>query len=175
MESARELLAPFYLEIKVVHLLAIAIWSFSTAVAYRDYVLPAFLAWQADRNNPATRERRDWVLERFDRGAEMEHVAFPIAIITGLTMVWLAGWHLQAVNWLTIKLAIMVLVFLPVEVIDYYLTHLGGNKAKIRENGDGAGHERMVMLHWRFLNVTAPVVIVFIPLLVYLAVVKPSF
>lgn len=173
MEELRVLLTPYYLEVKTLHLLSIAVWSFSTAVAYRDYVLPAFLSWQADRDNREKRARRDWIIERFDRGAQLEHVAFPIAILTGLTLVWLSGWSLVVLNWLTLKVAIMVLVFIPVEFVDYYLSHFGGNKRRIRSQGDGLTHERMVLLHWRFLRLTAPLVIVFVPLLFYLAVVKP--
>jgi uncharacterized membrane protein len=175
MESLQQSLASYYLEIKTLHLLAIALWSFSTAVAYRDYVVPAFSDWLKKPDDLEALARRDWVMERFDRGAQLEHVAFPIAIITGLCMIWIANWPLQAVNWLSIKLAIMLLIFVPVEIVDYHLAHFGGNKKKLSKNNDPHKYQRMTLLHWNFLRITAPVVVVFIPLIVYLAVVKPVF
>lgn len=175
MESIQQLLASYYLEIKTIHLLAIALWSFSTAVAYRDYVVPAFSEWFKNPDDLDALEKRNWVMERFDRGAQLEHVAFPIAIITGLCMIWLANWPLQAINWLSIKLAIMLVIFLPVEIIDYHLAHFGGNKEKLRKRNNPQQYHRITLLHWNFLRITAPVVVVFIPLIVYLAVVKPVF
>lgn len=175
MESIQQSLASYYLEIKTIHLLAIALWSFSTAVAYRDYVVPAFSDWLKNPDDPEALARRNWVMERFDRGAQLEHVAFPIAIITGLCMIWIANWPLQAINWLSIKLAIMVIIFLPVEIIDYHLAHFGGNKEKLRRKDNLQQYQRITLLHWKFLRLTAPVVIVLIPLIVYLAVAKPAF
>ena len=36
-------------------------------------------------------------------------------------------------------------------------------------------HEAMTRLHWRFLSITTPVVLFFVPLLFYLAVTKPAW
>ena len=66
-----------------------------------------------------------------------------------------------------------VFVIAPMEAIDIYLSHLGGNKAGIRRTGDLARYERMVRHHTTFLRVTEPIVVVIVPLLFVLAVAKP--
>ena len=117
MEELRQLLLPWYLQIKFVHLLFVMIWSFSTAVAYTWYVKSAWLAWQRTPEDPHRLERRNWTMEQFDRGASLEHIAFPIVLTTGALMVWLTGWGMDS-HWLMVKLAIVIGIFIPVEVFD---------------------------------------------------------
>lgn len=173
MEELRSALTAYYLELKTVHLLAAGMWAFSTAVAFRNYLVPAFRAWFRDPEDPACIARRNDAMERFDRGAELEHWAFPLLLITGVLLVWLGGWQLQEVSWLTAKLALILLVFFPMEFMDYYLSHFGGNKQKIRASGDMQRYEATMGLHWKFFLVTTPLVITLIPLTYYLAVSKP--
>lgn len=148
-------------------------WSFSTAVAYRNFIIPAFRAWQRNPDNEQVIARRNAVMERFDQGAVLEHIAFPIVLASGLLMVWLAGWSWQEVNWLSLKLGVVLGIFLPLEIIDYYLSHFGGNKKNIRAAGNMLRYEAMIRFHWQFFRVSTPVIIVFVPLLFYLAVTKP--
>ncbi len=164
---------PWYLQVKFIHLFTVAMWSFSTAVAYRNFIIPAFRAWQQEPDNGAAIARRNEFMERFDKGAILEHIAFPLVLLSGLLMVWLAGWSWQGLNWLSLKLGIVLLMFVPMEIIDYYISHLGGNKKKIRATGDTARYEAMTRFHWQFFRVTTPLIIVFVPLLFYLAVTKP--
>ena len=164
---------PWYLQVKFIHLFMVAMWSFSTVVAFRNFIVPAFRAWQRDPENARVVAKRNDCMERFDKGAVLEHFAFPVVLLSGLLMVWLAGWNWQEVNWLSLKLGIIVLVFLPMEIIDFYISHLGGNKRKIRATGNTHRYEAMTRFHWQFFRVTTPLVIVFIPLLFYLAVTKP--
>ena len=173
LEELRALLAPWYLQINFIHLYTVAMWAFSTAVAYRNYFLPVYQRWLRDPDNPARISERNIAMERFDKGAILEHVAFPLVLLSGLTMVWLAGWPWREVSWLTVKLAVVALVFLPMEAVDYYISHFGGNKKKIRQAGDQQRYERMIRYHWQFFRVTTPLVVVFIPLIFYLAITKP--
>ena len=173
MEELRGALSPYYLELKTLHLLAAGMWAFSTAVAFRNYLVPAFRAWFREPDNPAYIERRNDAMERFDRGAELEHWAFPLLLITGVCLVWLGGWNTTEVSWLTAKLALVLLVFFPMEAMDYYLSHFGGNKQKIRASGDMQRYEASIGLHWKFFLVTTPLVVTLIPLTYYLAVTKP--
>lgn len=167
----REGLMPWYQQIRFVHLLAVMIWSFSTAVAYTWYVKSAWLGWQRQPDDPARRARRDWVMEQFDRGAILEHVAFPLVIVTGLSLFWLGGWSLAS-GWLLVKLALVVIIFVPMEVFDYWISHFGGSKRQWRES-DPARYERLMQWHWRFFRITTPLVVVFIPVIIYMAAVKP--
>jgi hypothetical protein len=59
------------------------------------------------------------------------------------------------------------------EAIDIHLSHLGGNKARIRRSGDSELYERTMARHWRFFRITEPLVQVLIPLMFVLAIVKP--
>jgi hypothetical protein len=168
-----DLLQPWYLQIKFIHVMSAAVWAFSTAVAYRDYIVPVFLKWQAGGADAALVERRNWVMERFDHGAQLEHVAFPLLVLSGGLMAWLGAQSFDEVTWLTVKLTIVALVFVPMEIVDYYISHFGGNKARIRRSGDMAAYERMMGFHWLFFRVSTPLVIAFVPMIFYLAVVKP--
>lgn len=174
MEELRVFLSPWYLQLKFLHLLTVAMWSFSTAVAFRNYLVPAFRAWQRNPEQARLTAWRNDVIERFDQGAALEHIAFPIVLISGLLMVWISGWQWQEVNWLTIKLGIILIVFVPMEALDYYLSHFGGNKRRIRLSGNDGRYETMVQAHWLFLRISTPLVVVFIPLIFYLAVTKPG-
>jgi Predicted integral membrane protein (DUF2269) len=173
LEALRTLLLPWYLQVKFVHLFMIAMWSFSTAVAYRNFIVPAFRAWQRDPDNAAAIARRNEFMERFDNGAVLEHIAFPFVLLSGLLLVWLAGWSWQEVNWLSLKLGIVLFIFVPMEIVDYYLSHMGGNKRKIRATGNSSRYEALTQFHWRFFRVSTPLIIVLVPLVFYLAVTKP--
>lgn len=162
---------PWYPQIRFVHLLAVMIWSFSTAVAYTWYVKSAWLGWQRQPHDPARKARRDWAMEQFDRGAILEHVAFPLVIASGLTLFWLGGWSLSS-GWLLVKLALVVIIFVPMEVFDYWISHFGGSKRQWRDN-DPVRYERLMQWHWRFFRITTPLVVVFIPVIIYMAAVKP--
>ena len=83
-------LAPYYMQIKFLHLVFAAMWLFSTSVAFRFFLFPIFLEWQKDPESIDKARLRNWAMERFDDGAILEHVAFPILLITGPLMM-LAG------------------------------------------------------------------------------------
>src|SRR3546814_4968749 len=112
--SLRQWLSPWYLEIKFVHLAAVMAWLWSTSVAYVHYLLPAFHAWRRNPDDEGVIALRDWVMDRFDRGAVIEHIAFPIVMISGPLLYWVGGWDRSA-TWLMIKLLIVVGFFLPIE------------------------------------------------------------
>lgn len=173
MEEIRTTLAPWYLYIKALHVIAAALWSFSTAVAWVFYLKPALRRAALAPADREARMRRDHYLELFDRGALVEHVALAVLVATALVMLWLGRVDLTRWSFVTAKLWLGVVVILPMEAIDIYLSHLGGNKAGIRRTGDMARYERMVRHHITFLRVTEPIVVVLVPLLFVLAVAKP--
>lgn len=173
MEELRVLLAPHYVAIKALHVLAAAIWAFSTAVAWAFYLKPAFRRVERRPDDTAAREIRNRMMEAFDAGAVFEHVAFVVLVATSGLMLWLGRFDLTAWSYVTAKVWLGILVILPMEIVDIYLAHGGGNKSRLRRAGDMAGYERMMGWHWVFLRVTEPVVIVLVPAMIFLAVAKP--
>ncbi len=174
LDLIRESLLPYYLYIKFIHVVFMAVWFMSTAVAYSWFVQVAYFQAENRPDNPEYQRRKAWALEQFDKGVVMEHIAFPILIITGPLMYWLAGWEI-GLNWLGLKLLIIIGIFIPIEIMDYWLSHFGGNKTYLKKLGDQERYEQVVKWHWQFLRKSTPFVVIFIPLIIFLAVVKPSF
>ncbi len=167
-------LAPWYLYIKFVHVLFVMVWVWSTSHAYSYYLVPIFRAWRRHPHDPELIPLRNWAIERFDQGVILEHVAFPIILITG-PMLYIAGGWSTAQDWLLLKLCIVVLVFVPIEVMDYHLSHLGGNKAKVRSSGNPEAYEQAVHLHWYFLLYSTAPIILCALFVVFLAMTKFQF
>lgn len=172
LDTLRETLGPFYLHIKFIHLFFVMIWSWSTAVAYSWYVKGAFLRWERNPDDAKAIQRRNWAIEQFDKGAIMEHVAFPVILITGPLLYFIGPWNLEF-KWLVAKLAIVLLIFVPMEIYDYWLAHFGGNKEKLRKRNLPEKYERAIQLHWQFLKASTPLIMIFVPATIYLAVTKP--
>ena len=168
----QETLGPYYAYIKFVHLFFVMIWMWSTAVGFAFYLVPVFKAWRRDPDDPQIIEIRNWVIERFDHGVSYEHVAFPIVIATGPLLWMIGGWTPDA-GWLVLKLLIVIGVFVPIEIFDYYISHLGGNKKRLRKTGDDVAYESAIHRHWMFLLVTSPPVMVLGTAVILLAVTKP--
>ena len=77
----------------------------------------------------------------------------------------LAPWYLQ--------IKFVHLLFVPMEMFDFYLSHFGGNKAKILATGDMGNYERHIHLHWWFFLVTTPAVMLYGLTVMFLAITKP--
>lgn len=179
LDAIKTAATPWYLQIKFIHLMFATIWLWSTSVAFINYVVPAIRAWLNNPDDIRSRADRDLMMERFDRGVVLEHIAFPGVIITGLCLLIIGGWNADSL-WLVIKLSLVILVFVPMEVFDYWLSHFGGNKANVRrryrdlpEPAADAHYEQAIRFHWWFLIVTTPVVITAGLTVAYLATVKP--
>jgi hypothetical protein len=94
-------------------------------------------------------------------------------MLTGPLLYWLGGWQMMEAKWLLIKLLVVTFIFLPMEAIDYWLAHFGGNKEKLRKRGLMEKYEQSMRWHWLFLRVSTPIIVIFMPLVIFLAVVKP--
>lgn len=177
LQALNQYLAPHYMSIKFVHLLAAMVWLWSTSVAFVSFLVPTMRRWQEQPDNPQRIASRNWVMECFDDGVRLEHLAFPLLLITGVTLLLIGGWTAQS-HWLVLKLCIVTLVFLPMETADYWLSHFGGNKRgirlrELRGEVTALDYEQAILRHWWFLIVTTPVVSVSGLVVVWLAVTKP--
>jgi len=173
LELIRETLGPYYLTVKFIHVFAVMAWSWSTAVAFTSYLKPSYIKWRRNPDDAALLQRRDWAFEQFDRGAVIEHTAFPILLISGGLLFALGRWDLDF-NWLLAKLAIVVLVFFPIEIVDYWLSHMGGNKHRLRKQGATEKYQNYIRHHWTFFRITTPLITIFMPMVIFLAIVKPA-
>lgn len=173
LEELRSTISPYYLHIKWLHVLSAAVWSFSTAVAWIYYLKPALRSAHANPDDARRRARRDEWMDRFDRGAAVEHYAFAVLVTTALLLLWIMQVDLTHWSFVTAKVWIGIIVILPMEAVDIYLAHLGGNKARIRATGDERRFEQAMQWHWVFLRVTEPIVVILVPAMFFLAIVKP--
>jgi uncharacterized membrane protein len=172
IEFLQHYLGPYYVYIKFIHLLFVMIWLWSTAVGFAYYLVPAFKAWRRNPNDPQVLELRNWAIERFDHGVIYEHIAFPMILLTGPLLLILGGWTADS-GWLVLKLLIVIGIALPIETYDYYVSHFGGNKSRLRQTGDKEVYEIGVQRHWMFLLVSSPPIMVFGMIVTLLAVTKP--
>lgn len=173
MEALQEAVSPYYFWIKGIHVLSAAVWSFSTAVAYAYYLKPAIVAVRRHPNDAARRARLDDFMERFDRGAIFEHVALALMIATALLMIWIRDVDLLRWSFIPFLFWLGVIVITPMELVDIWLAHLGGNKTRVRQAGDPERYDRVLGWHLTFLRVTEPLVLVLVPTAFLVAIVKP--
>jgi Predicted integral membrane protein (DUF2269) len=163
----------YYSYIKTLHVFSAALWSFSTAVAWIFYLKPAFRAARRRPNDPNALARRNEFMERFDQGAALEHVAFLLLVLTGMLLIWIQDVDLTGWGAISFKFWLGVIVIVPMEAVDIYLSHLGGNKKLIRASGNEDAYERAMSWHWIFFRVTEPIIIILVPLMFVVAIVKP--
>ena len=60
------MLAPYYIYIKFVHVVAVFGWLLTATCAYAFYLVPVMKAWRRHPDDPEIIPVRNWVLERFD-------------------------------------------------------------------------------------------------------------
>lgn len=174
-ETLQQFLAPYYLYIKMVHVPFAFLWLFSVVMGYAHYLVPVMQAWRRDPSDPGLTLMRNWVFERFDEGVSVEHVAYPMLLLTGALLFIAGGWGPHA-GWLMLKLAIVIVVTVPMEGIDYYISHLNGNKRYQRDKDgkpDWARYETALHRHWWFFLVTTPMIGFMVISVLYLAFTKP--
>ena len=175
-EQLHYALAPYYLYIKLVHLPFAFLWAFSVFMGYSNFLVPVVQAWRRNPRDPELVPMRNWVFERFDEGVAVEHVAFPMLVLTGILLIIAGGWGPES-GWLVLKLAIVVAMIVPIEIVDYWISHMNGNKRYLRDKDGGEpdwdAYEAALHRHWWFFLVTTPMVVVIALGIFYLAITKP--
>ena len=145
----------YYPYIKFIHLFSMMIWGMSAVGAYVYYFRSTLFEVKKDPQNIELQRRLIWVYEQFDKTVVLEHIVFSLALITGLLMFVMAGWTTDN-SWMLVKLVIVVGFFIPLEVLDVWISHvLGPRISKNRESNVNSWHEGRA-LHWKFLKTVTP-------------------
>ena len=121
MDGVRGWLVEHYLTLKFAHLLLVMLWGFTAIGAFWVLVVAHRDAKRAPEDTELGRRRR-WVFARFGEVVIIEHVCFPLVLLTGAALWWAADWPLSG-SWLSVKLHIVLGVFVPMEIIDVALSY----------------------------------------------------
>lgn len=168
-----ELLLPYYLYFKFFHIFFVMMWAMSALGAYIFYLRATIYEFEKNTQDKELERRLVWAYEQFDKTVIVEHVAFPIVLISGLLMFFGSGWSLDQ-PWLLVKLVIVVGFFLPLEILDIWIAHVLGPRISRNRDADPDAWNAGRALHWKFLRTTAPMIRYSVPVVVFLAVVKPG-
>lgn len=174
-ELLHQMIAPYYLYIKMIHVPAVTVWSFSVIMGYYFFLVPVMQAWRKNESDAGLAIMRNWVFERFDHGVKVEHYAFPLVLLSGVLLIIAGGWGPES-RWLMLKLSLIMVAVVPMEIVDYYISHFHGNKRHLREQGDNddwEAYEDALHRHWWFFLITTPLVGLVILGVFFLAFIKP--
>ena len=166
-------LAPYYLYIKFFHLFFVMMWAMSALGAYVFFLRSTIYQVQATPEDEHLQQRLVWAYEQFDKTVILEHIAFPIVLVTGLLLFLVTGWTLDT-PWLMLKLIIVVGFFIPLEILDFWIAHVWGARVTRERKEDPQSWNSMRATHWQFLKTTAPMIRYTVPVVIFLAVVKPT-
>ena len=167
-----EALVPYYLYFKFFHIFFVLMWAMSAVGAYIFYLRSTIYEFEKRPEDKELERRLVWAYEQFDKTVILEHIAFPAVLISGLLMYFGSGWSLDQ-QWMLVKLAIVFGFFLPLEILDIWISHVLGPRVSKNRNTDQLGWDRGRALHWTFLKVSSPMIRITVPTVVFLAVVKP--
>ncbi|HEV2364747.1 MAG TPA: hypothetical protein VGS12_11190 [Caulobacteraceae bacterium] len=162
----------FFSAIRTVHVLAATLWAFTTIAPFRFYVRPTLRAYSKNPNDPEIRRRRDWVLEQFDRTVIIEHVAFVVILLTG-PLLFISGAASFHDLWFAVKIAIVVAIFIPIEVYDVWLSHIAAPRETRRKEQDPARYDLFRRRYVAFLRGVTPLILLTVPTVLILALAKP--
>ena len=117
----------YYPYIKFIHLFSVMIWGMSAVGAYVYYFRTTLFEVKKDSQDMELQQGLIWAYEQFDKTVVLEHIAFLVALIIGLLMFVMAGWTTDN-SWMLVKLVIVVGFFIPLEVLDVWISHVLGPK-----------------------------------------------
>lgn len=116
--------------------------------------------------------RDDWVRARFNTILKVEHTAFPLVIITGVALFILGNWSADS-RWLFWKLAVIMLIFIPMEIYDTWLSHFYVPPTIRNKDKNLGAYNKAIIVQENFLKIATPLIAITIPAVIFLAVTKP--
>lgn len=164
-------LAPWYLHIKFLHVFCVGLWSFSAVGAFW-FVHVASSERRKARGDEELLRRDDWVRWHFNNVVFLEHIAFPLVLISGALLLFSASWSITT-GWLALKLAIVLGLFVPMEILDTWLSHIHVPRAMRDKARDPGRFRRAIKRQDSFLRYSSWMVLLLVPTVMFLALVKP--
>ncbi|MBI3546000.1 MAG: hypothetical protein HY081_05325 [Gammaproteobacteria bacterium] len=114
-----------------------------------------------------------WVWRAFLRLMWWEHSAFLALIASGTGLILTTGYPLTT-TWLQWKLALIIGILAPIEIIDSYFVHYRLPKIYSRGDSPALQDTAWVRRYHLFTRLMIPLFILLIPLIFYLAIFKPN-
>ena len=167
-------LAEWYLHLKLLHITAAIVWG-AVAVGAWWFVLVSWWQRRAAPDDPELERRDDWVRYHFLVVVIAEHLAFLLLIPSGVLLALALGMDMaNTPPWLRWKAGIALVVFVPMEVVDVWLSHWLLPRRMRDKDAAPAAYRQAVRWHEAFLWCGTVVIGVGLPAVLYLAVFKPS-
>lgn len=173
MESLTAFVAANFYYVKFVHVIFAFLWGLAVPPAFTIYVRRAMNDYNADPTNAELERRMWWAWDQADKLIVLEHIAWPVLLITGPLLFLASGWTLSH-PWIILKLSIIIIIYIPLEAYDIWFSHYYSAYAEARKNENPEGYKKMRADQVRFFRIVSPIVRTTIPLLWFLAIVKPG-
>jgi hypothetical protein len=157
--------------VKVVHLGALVIWLGPSGGAWMVLML-------ARREVAEPSLVTHYLYRGFFQMLWLEHVGFFALLASGVALLAMYGFGAVEATWLKLKLAIVMLVILPIEIPDLWFSHRGLPRifASRRPESPYTENEKRILdsYHRRFVPFLLPILLIAVVVIMWLAVAKPA-
>jgi hypothetical protein len=157
--------------VKVIHLGALVFWLGPSGGAWMVLMLARHKAGEPSLVT-------HYLYRGFFQMLWLEHLGFFTMLASGLVLLGMYGFGAIATTWLELKLALVVLIIVPIELADLWFSHRGLPEIFASRRPDAPYTERekrlLDLYHRRFVPITLPVLLATVVVVMWLAVAKPS-
>lgn len=158
--------------LRFVHVAAFLVWA-GPAMGASWFVYAAAWARRRSGDDEELLRRERWVRRHFNFVVLAEHLGFAVLVVSGLMLAESTDWAYAGQRWFAWKLALVFLIFVPMELLDVVLSAWLQRVMTRDEPADAAAWARAARWQDLFMRATIPPVLIGIPIVLYLAVVKP--
>lgn len=157
----------------LIHLAGVILWIGPTVAGWHFLVLARR---RSIEEGVEVSSLEAWVQERFVWLVNLEHLGFVLMVGGGLARAWSIGLDspvlLWQVPWLRAKVLLVLLLFVPIEIADVWITNIVLGRA-LAASGPTGRLAPALALQRTFHRIAVPLLAAGIPLALYLAVVRP--
>ena len=157
--------------VKVIHLGALVIWLGPSGGAWMVLMLARHKAGEPSLVT-------HYLYRGFFQMLWLEHLGFFTLIASGAVLLGMYGFGALEATWLKVKLALVLLVIIPIEVPDLWFSHRGLPEIFASRRPDAPYTESEQRLldayHRRFVPIFLPILLVAVVVIMWLAIAKPA-